>query len=158
VLGVQGLRTIYRYWIALLFLAVVVQIAFAAYGGFYAADKFHGQKGTDASKMISKKVFDHGFGFHIGFGYFMFLGSVVLLLLALAARLGKRRILWSLAVPVAVAVEIVLAWISESSHAVGLLHGINALFILGLTGWLASEAWWGTRRPAATAPPATPAA
>jgi uncharacterized protein DUF6220 len=150
---VQALRTIYRYWIGLLFLAVVVQIAFAAYGGFYSADKFHDQKGTDESKMITEKAFDHGFGLHNGFGYLIFLGAVLLLVLALAARLGRRRILLSLAVPVLVIVQIVLAWISEDVHGVGLLHGLNALVIFGLTGSMAGQAWWGTRRPAAPAAP-----
>jgi hypothetical protein len=146
---VQALRTIYRYWIAIIFLAVVAQIAAAAYGGFYAAQKLGDQKGSDEHKLISEKVFDHGFGFHTGFGYLIFLGAVLLLLLALAARLGKRRVLWSLAVPLLVVLQIVLAWISESVHGVGILHGINALVIFGLTGFLAREAWWGTPMPAA---------
>jgi hypothetical protein len=34
---VQVLRTIYRYWLTLIWLAVVAQIAGAAYGGFYSA-------------------------------------------------------------------------------------------------------------------------
>jgi hypothetical protein len=142
---VKALGTIYRYWITLLFLAVVAQIAGAAYGAFYAAQKLGDQKGADEHKLISEKVFDHGFGFHIAFGYLIFLGALVLLLLALAARLGKRRILFSLAVPVAVAVQIVLAWISASVHAIGILHGINALVIFALTGYLTGEAWRGTR-------------
>jgi hypothetical protein len=156
--GVQALRTIYRYWIALLFLAIVVQIGAAAYGGFYSAQKLGDQKGTDESKLISEKVFDHGFDFHIGFGYIIFLGSLVLLLLALAARLGKRRVLFTLAVPIAVAVQIVLAWASESVAGIGFLHGINALVVFGLVGSLVGQAWWGTRRPPASAAPATPAA
>src|SRR5438105_5048421 len=137
----QAFRTIYRYWVGLLFGAVVVQIAFAAYGGFYSAEKFNNQKGPDETRTISEKVYDHGFGLHTGLGYFIFLGAVVLLLLALAARLGKRRILLSLLVPVAVAVQIVLAWISESVHGVGILHGLNALVIFGLTGYLNGQAW-----------------
>jgi hypothetical protein len=142
---VKALATIYRYWITLLFLAVVAQIAGAAYGAFYTAQKLSDQKGSDEHKLISEKVFDHGFGFHIAFGYFIFLGAVVLLLLALAARLGKRRILFALAVPIDVALQIVLAWVSESVHAVGILHGINALVIFSLTGYLAGEAWRGRR-------------
>jgi hypothetical protein len=153
---VKALATIYRYWITLLFLAVVAQIAAAAYGAFYTAQKLGDQKGSDEHKLISEKVFDHGFGFHIAFGYFMFLGALVLLLLALGARLGKRRILFALAVPVAVAVQIVLAWISEAVHAVGILHGINALVIFGLTGYLTGEAWRGAR--SIQAMQATPAA
>ena len=35
----NALRTIYRYWISILALAVIVQIAFAGYGAFYAANK-----------------------------------------------------------------------------------------------------------------------
>jgi hypothetical protein len=144
---VQALRTVYRYWMTLLFVAVIAQIAGAAYGAFYAAEKLGDQNGSDEQKMISEKVFDHGFGFHTGFGYLIFLGAVVLLLLALVARLGKSRVLWALAVPVAVAVQIVLAWISESVHAVGILHGINALVVFGLIGYLTGQAWRAARAP-----------
>jgi hypothetical protein len=142
---VRVLGTVYRYWLTLVFLAVVVQIAAAAYGAFYAAQKLGDQKGADEHKLISEKVFDHGFDFHIAFGYIIFLAAVVLLLLALGARLGKRRLLFALAVPVAVAVQIVLAWISESTHAVGVLHGLNALVLFGLTGYLAGQAWRDAR-------------
>ena len=151
----QALRTIYRYWIGLIFLAVVVQIAFAAYGAFYSAEKFNKQKGPDETRTVTEKAFDHGFGVHTALGYFIFLAAVLLLLLALAARLGRRRIVLSLLVPVAVAVQIVLAWISYDAHAVGLLHGLNALVIFGLTGSMAGQAWWGTRRPETAVPPAT---
>jgi hypothetical protein len=144
---------IYRYWLTLLWMAVVAQIAAAAYGGFYSAEKLGDQKGSDESKMISEKVFDHGWGFHTGFGYIIFLGAVVLLLLALAARLGKRRVLFALAVPVAVAIQIVLAWASESVHAIGILHGINALVIFGLTGSMTGMAWRAARAAPAPAAP-----
>jgi hypothetical protein len=154
---VKALRTIYRYWLTLIFLAVIAQIAGAAYGAFYAAQKLGDQSGSDEDKMISEKVFDHGFGFHTGFGYLIFLGAVVLLVLALAARLGKRGILFALAVPLVVALQIVLAWISESAHAVGILHGINALVVFGLTGYLTGEAWRAARA-APSAAPATPPA
>jgi hypothetical protein len=79
---VKALGTIYRYW-TLIFLAVVTQIAAAAYGAFYSAQKLGDQKGPDATKLISEKTFDHGFDFHIGFGYIIFLGAIVLFLLAL---------------------------------------------------------------------------
>jgi Family of unknown function (DUF6220) len=146
---VKALGTIYRYWLTLIWLAVVAQIAGAAYGAFYSAQKLGDQKGSDESKMISEKVFDHGFGFHTAFGYLIFFGAVLLLLLALAARLGKRRILWSLGVPLIVALQIVLAWISEDVHAIGILHGINALVIFGITGSMTGMAW----REARAAPP-----
>ena len=135
------MATIYRYWVTFIFLAVVAQIAGAAYGAFYAAQKLGDQEGPDSQKSISEKVFDHGFAFHTAFGYLIFIAAIVLLLLALAARLGKRRVLLSLAVPVLVAVQIVLAGISGSVHAVGILHGINALVIFAFTGYLTGEAW-----------------
>ena len=151
----KALRTIYRYWITVIWLAVVVQIAAAAYGAFYAADKLGDQKGSDETKMISEKAYDHGFGFHTGFGYAIFLGAVLLLLIALAARLGKRRVLLALAVPVAVVVQIVLAWISEGVHAVGPLHGLNALVIFGLTGAMTGAAWREHKASRAAAAPAS---
>ena len=154
----NALRGIYRYWLTILWLAVVAQIAGAAYGAFYAAQKLGDQSGSDEHKMISEKVFDHGFGFHTGFGYLIFLGAVLLLLLSLVARLGKRQILLSLAVPLLVALQIVLAWISESVHGVGILHGLNALFIFGFVGWMTGEQWRAKRAvtsPAPVAPQAT---
>lgn len=153
----QALRSTYRYWITLLFAAVIAQIGGAAYGAFYSAQKLGDQKGSDETKVINEKVFDHGFAFHTAFGYFIFLGALILLLLALAARLGKRRVLWALAVPVAIAVQIVLAWISGSVHAVGILHGINALVVFGLVGYLTAQAW-GMSHVSAAAPKAPPAA
>jgi hypothetical protein len=149
------MRTVYRYWITLVWLAVVAQIAAAAYGAFYTADKLNAQKGPDEGRTISEKLFDHGFGVHNGLGYIIFLGSVVLLLIALAARLGRRRVLFALAVPVAVAIQIVLAWASESVHGIGILHGLNALVIFGLTGSLAGVAWREARVSAPSAAPAT---
>ena len=152
------MRTIYRYWLSLLFAAVVTQIAAAAYGGFYAAQKLGDQKGSDEHKLISEKTYDHGFGFHTGFGYLIFLGAVVLLVLSLAGRLGKRGILFSLAVPVAVLVQIVLAWASESVHGIGILHGLNALVIFALTGYLTGQEWRAARAekaPSSVAPEVT---
>lgn len=147
----KALRAIYRYWLTLLFLAVVAQIAGAAYGAFYAAQKLGDQNGSDENKLISEKAFDHGFGFHTAFGYLIFLGAVLLLILALAARLGKRQTLLSLAVPLLVALQIVLAWISEAVHGVGILHGINALVIFAFTGYLTGQQWRTVRTSTATA-------
>lgn len=141
----QAARTIYRYWITLLWLAVVAQIAAAAYGAFYTADKLNSQSGPDEGRTVSETVFDHGFAFHTAFGYLIFLGALILLVVALLARLGRPRIWLVVAVPVAVAVQIVLAWISEAVHGVGVLHGLNALVVFGLTGYLTGEAWRARR-------------
>lgn len=140
----QVLRTIHRFWLALLSLAIVVQIGAAGYGAFYAADK------ADPGPMTTKQ-FDHGFNFHTGFGYFIFLGGVVLFLLALAARLGRRPVLMNLAVPLVLVVQILLAWAGSGTPAVGALHALNAFLILGLVGSLTFRTWHGASRPATSA-------
>ena len=154
----NAFRTIYRYWITILFVAVIAQIAGAAYGAFYSADKLNSQSGPDEGRTISETVFDHGFGFHTGFGYLIFLGAVLLLVFALLARLGKRGVLFALAVPLLVALQIVLAWISEAVHGVGILHGLNALVIFGVTGYLTGEAWRAHRASTSGAAATVPAA
>ena len=130
----QALRTIYRWWVALLFAAVVVQIGAAGYGAFNAADK------SDPGPL-NEKGFSDGFDFHNGFGYIIFLGAVILFLLALAGRLGKQQALRVFGVPVLVAIQIVLAWIGEDHPVVGILQPINAFLILGFVGSLAFAAW-----------------
>jgi hypothetical protein len=132
----QALRAIYRYWAALLFLAVLVQVGAAGYGAFNVADKVD-------DKPVNEDVFDNGFDFHNGFGYVIFIGAVVLFVLALAGRLGKRRVLWALGAPVLVAIQIVLAWGGEEEPIVGIFHPVNALLIFSFTGSLAFRAWRG---------------
>ncbi len=141
----QVLRTIHRFWLALLSLAIVVQIGAAGYGAFYAADK------ADPGPLTTKQ-FDHGFNFHTGFGYFIFLGGVVLFLLALSARLGRRPVLMNLAVPLLLVVQILLAWAGSGTPAVGTLHALNAFLILGFVGSLTFRAWHSaSSRPATSA-------
>ena len=153
----QAARTIYRYWITLIWLAVVVQIMAAAYGAFYAADKLSSQSGPDEQRTISEIVFDHGFNVHSALGYLIFLAALVLLVTAAFARLGKRGIWLAAAVPIAVAVQIVLAWASEGQHGIGVLHGLNALVIFALTGYLTGQAWRAHRASQPT-PATAPAA
>jgi hypothetical protein len=150
---VHALRTIYRYWLALVFLAVVAQVAAAAFGAFHAVKKLDDAVGTDdEAKMISEKTFENGFGFHIGFGYIIFLASVVLLLLALGARVGRPRIWEVLAVPLLVVLQIaIFAWGGEEQPILGAFHGVNALVIFALTGWLTWQEWRGPRREPAVA-------
>ena len=53
--------------------------------------------------------------------------------------------LWALAVPVLVAIQIILAWAGEDHPVVGIFHPLNAFLIGGLTGSLAGRAWRGVR-------------
>ena len=147
----QALRTIYRYWVALLFLAVLVQVGAAGYGAFNAADK------SDPGPMTEDQ-FSSGFDFHNGFGYLIFLAAIVLALLAVGARFGRRLTLMSLVLLVLLVVQVLLAWGGESTPVVGIFHPINAFLIVGLNGRLAYEAWWGMGREPAVEAPATPPA
>jgi heme A synthase len=141
------MATVYRWWAAILTLAVVVQIGFAGYGAFNAAEKI------EDNDSISKKAFEDGWDPHTGFGYIVFLGAVLLFLLALVSRPGRRGVLWALAVPLLVILQIVLAWIGESVGVLGFLHPINAFVILGVLGSLTGRLWRGrTGVPAAAAP------
>jgi hypothetical protein len=129
-------RTLYKYWVSILTAAVVVQIFFAGYGAFDTADKADG--GT-----VNEDSFEDSFGPHIGFGYLIFLGTIVLLLLSFGAR-GKQRILRSVAAVVLVFIQIVLAQAGESSPPVfGGLHPVNAFIILGLLGSTTYLEWKG---------------
>jgi lipopolysaccharide export LptBFGC system permease protein LptF len=97
--------------------------------------------------------FDHGFNFHKGFGYIILYATILLFLLALASRLGRRRIGMTLVLVLLTIVQVILGQAGGSEPVVGIFHPIVAFLILGLAGRIAFEAWWGTRRaPAAAAP------
>ncbi len=135
-----ALQAVYRYWVAVLVVAIIVQIGAAGWGVF-SAD----QKVGAGHKEITKTQFDHGFNFHDGFGYIIFFASILLFLFALGARLGRKRVLMVLGVPLLVLLQIALAIIGEKTPAVGVLHPINAFIVLGLVGSLAHGAWRGDR-------------
>jgi hypothetical protein len=147
----NAFRAMYRFWVSLMTLAVVVQIGFAGYGAFDMADKVDG--GT-----VDEDSFENSFDPHIALGYFLFLGSLVLLLFSFGAR-GKQRILRSVGVVVLLVIQILLAWTGASApYAAGALHPINAFIILGLLGSITYREWkverMAPREPAAAAPPA----
>ena len=138
-------RTFYKYWVSILTAAVVVQIFAAGYGAFDTADKVGGG-GT-----VDEDSFNDSFGLHMGLGYLIFLGTIVLLLLSFGAR-GKQRILRSVAAVVLLIVQILLAWTGGAApYIFGGLHPINAFIILGLLGSTTYLAWKG-RLDAAEAP------
>ena len=130
------LRAIHRYWVVLLFLAVVVQIGAAGYGAFNAAAK------SDPGPL-SEDQFSQGFDVHNGFGYTIFLATIILSLLAVGARVGRRRLVMTFVLLLLLVVQILLAWAGEDHPVAGIFHPLNAFLILGLTGRLAYEAWWG---------------
>lgn len=141
----QAVRTVYRYLAAVVVLGVLAQIAAAGYGAFYSAERLDVE--GDQHKTINTDTFQDGFDFHSGFGYLVILGTILLFVLALVLRVGKPRIWWNLALPLLGIVQVILAWAGTDSPFVGSLHAVNAVVLLGLAGFLAREALWGTRKP-----------
>jgi hypothetical protein len=129
-----ALRMIYRYWVAILLVGVIVQFFLAGLGVFDVIGA------ADETAQDSEAIED-AFSPHGALGFFLFLGGVLLFLLSLGARLGRNRILLSLAVPLLIIVQGFLAGGGEEAAAIGGLHPVNGLIILGLVGYLTHGAW-----------------
>lgn len=134
----EALRALYRYGTLILVAMVLVQIGAAGFGAFNASEHL-----PHDNSVLHEKTFDDGFSFHTGFGYAVFIAAVVLFLLALSSRMGRRKATEVFGLSLMVAVQIVLAWAAESTHWVGPFHALLAFAILGLTGRLAYESWRG---------------
>jgi Family of unknown function (DUF6220) len=130
------MRTLYRWWSWLVVLAILVQVGFAGFGAFDTAS--NANDGT-----VNEDSFEDSWGAHIGFGYLVVLIGLVLLVIALIARPG-RRLVWRSGILAGLLVlQVILAWIGESVPGLGSLHPINALLLFGLATWNAWEAWGG---------------
>jgi hypothetical protein len=130
----------------ILFAAIVVQVGLAGYGAFYAANKLE-----DEGSTIDEDVFFEGFGAHAIVGYLVLLGGLVLLVLGVAAGLGKWRLgrhglLFGLLV-----LQVLLAWFGFEVPAIGFLHPINALLIVALAGMISWDELRARRGGASTA-------
>ena len=149
----NAFRAIYRIWVTILTAAVVLQIFFAGAGAFDTADKVASEGG-----VVDEKSFEDSFGAHIGLGYLIFLGTLVLLLVSFGTR-DRRRIFRSLGVVGLLVLQILLAWFGEGVPWVfGGLHPLNAFIILGFLGSITYREWKAkeevTEAAPATAPPA----
>jgi uncharacterized protein DUF6220 len=150
----RGAAAIYKVLIALFVAAVVLQIYFAGLGIFRSLPP---EDGT-----VTSEEFEDNFGPHIATGYFLFLGSLLLLILILIAWTGPRSIGATFGLVLLMIVQIVLSWFGEDVPGIAALHPVNALLVLGLSGFLASRAWRGNllvppSRLQGTAPPPPPA-
>lgn len=130
------MRTLYWLWATLVFVAVIVQVGFAGYGAFYAANKL-----DDDGSTIDEDVFFHGFTFHAAWGYIVVLLGLILLVIGVAAgigkwRLGRHGVLFALLV-----LQVLLAWFGFGVPAIGFFHPVNALAIFSLSGWIARDEW-----------------
>ena len=138
------MRDAFKYLTSLLFVAVVVQVALAGYGAFYAVDK------SDDNGSISKHAVEHGFDAHVALGTIILVVMLLLVLVAAAGRLGSPWLKWSGGIFVLGILQMLFAWIGSAVPALSFLHSVNALAIYAAAALLAHRAW--TQRPqAATA-------
>jgi heme A synthase len=151
----NAFRGIYRIWATILTAAVVLQIFFAGYGAFDTADKV-----SNSGATVDEKSLEDSFGLHIGFGYLIFLGTLVFLLISFGTR-DRKRIYRSLGVVGLLVLQILLAWFGGGvPYVFGGLHPLNAFVILGFLAsityreWKAAPAESPKAVPAPAAPPA----
>src|SRR5260370_38010247 len=106
----------FKYLTSVLFAAIVVQVALAGYGVFYALHAAkHGQPPT-------LKTFDHGFAAHAAVGVVIAVVVILLALLATLGRLGPAAVRMSGALLVLTGLQFPFAEIGKAVAAVGLLH------------------------------------
>ncbi len=134
------LRLIYRILMTVIVVAVVVQFGAAGYGAFDSANHL-----KDKGDTFTHKGFEHGWDFHTGLGWITVYGILLALLLALVARVGRSRIWWQLGLAVAGVLQIVFALVGEDHPAVGVLHPVNAVVILALSGFITRTVWFESR-------------
>lgn len=84
------------------------------------------------------------FAAHREFGYLIGLVSLVLLVTAILARVGRRRISQALGLLVLYVVQSSLPYMDPGLPAVAALHPVNALLMFGL-GFLYARAAWRER-------------
>jgi uncharacterized membrane protein YhaH (DUF805 family) len=143
-------RTVYWVWSMVVLVMVVLQIAFAGYGAFYATHKLE-----DEGSSITDKTFEDGFGLHIGFGYLVWLAALVLLVLGVVAGVGRWRLGKHGVLAVLLTVQILLAWFGGSVPAIGAFHPLNAFVILALSLSIVWDGWQARKAGSSVVAPAT---
>jgi hypothetical protein len=140
------MRSVLRWWTIVLPFAVVAQITLVGVGAFHAANL------ADDNKL-SKDGFESWFAPHMAFGYILVLSSLLYGLLSVATR--DRRLMKRGGIVAGLFVlQVLLAWLGDGVPAVGWLHPLNALVILGYTGRQAYVEWEARSAVEAQAAPA----
>jgi hypothetical protein len=133
------LRSLYIGWSALVFLLVLIQVGLAGYGAFAIA------RDVDDGRTVDEDRFEDLFGLHIGFGYIVVLSGLILLLIGLAAGIGRWRLGRHGLLALLLVLQVILAWIGGSTPELGFLHPLNALLIFSVSGWIAWSEWRRSR-------------
>src|ERR1700687_1816779 len=93
----------FKYLTSVLFVAVVVQVAFAGYGAFYT---LHKAKHDQSAPL---KSFDHGYAAHVALGSVLAVVILLLVIVAAVGRLGPAALKWSGALLVLALLEFAFA-------------------------------------------------
>jgi len=130
------MRGVYKYFVSLMTLAVVVQIGLAGFGAFDTADKL-----SNSGSTVDQDTFDNSFGPHAALGTFIVLSGLVLLLISFGTRDGRRMkragIIFGLLV-----LQLILAWTGAAvPFVLGALHPLNAFLILAVLGATTYREW-----------------
>ena len=139
------MRAVFRWWALIVFVTVLLQIAFAGYGAFYVVDK-----ADDAPKIVTSDQVDHGFSLH-QFGYIVILLGIILVPIAFGAHVDRMRKRLSIVIALLLILQFFLAILGWVWAPLGFLHPLNAIAIAAVTGMLARIEW---KSGAATAPAA----
>ncbi len=142
------MKTAYRVFAYLIALCVVLQAAFIALGGFSMI------KEVDDGLIVDKNYeANAGQGLHAFFGFNIIpLLALLFLIIAFFAKVAGG-IKWAAIVFGVAILQVVLAILSFSVPAFGILHGPNALVLLGLSLYAARRVTQPkTEQPAAGEP------
>ena len=129
---VAGIRTIagaaYRWLIAVYVLAVVVEFVLAGAGAFgqIADVQLGDQKSWDPHRAL---------------GYLLIVGALLLLVVCLAWWSERIWLMTTFLLAALSFLQSVLAHVGLHHRWIGALHPVNAIAILGLSGFLAHRAW-----------------
>ena len=114
---------------SLFFVGVIVQFFLVGYGLF---DMKHGATIDNAKSLDA----------HRGVGFLLSdLGAGLILILVLLAWPQRRLLLRWIVLAALAFVQGILATVGFNHWVIGMFHPVNALILLGLSGWLAHYAW-----------------
>jgi hypothetical protein len=128
----RGAAAVYKVLIAVFAAAVVVQIFLAGLGIFGAR--------PDEGESVTQDKFEDEMSVHGDVGWFLFLGTLLLLIVILIAWTGPRSIGATFLLAVLAFIQMALP---SGGDAVAALHPVNAVVILALALFLTWRAWRG---------------
>jgi hypothetical protein len=141
------MKALLRWWTIVIPFLVVVQVTLVGVGAFHAThtidDKFGDTVPPACDSACGKALNDsigNWFGPHVAFGYLLVVFILLYAVVSLVSRDRRQMKIGGITAGLFV-LQVVLAWLGDGVAALGWLHPLNALVILGFTGRNAYEAW-----------------